>query len=129
MRISDWSSDVCSSDLGRPIRAEADLSEVFSGLDRSSADTRAQREAGARGVEGDHGGHIIGHRFVQHQGLKNMFPQDGNFHVSAHKKPENEWADWTDTGKDVNITVAIAANPTATPNTKKDKQHEGQERE
>ncbi|HEY9540887.1 MAG TPA: DNA/RNA non-specific endonuclease [Luteimonas sp.] len=93
---------------GRPIRAEADLSEVFSGLDRSSAETRAQREAGDRGVEGDHGGHIIGHRFVQDQGLKNMFPQDGNFNVSAYKKLENEWADWIDTGMDVHITVELA---------------------
>src|SRR3546814_11446915 len=57
MRISDWSSDVCSSDL---------------------------------------------------QGLKNMFPQDGNFNVSAYKKLENEWADWIDTGMDVHITVELA---------------------
>src|SRR3546814_8990725 len=38
---------------GRTIRAEADLSDVFSGLDRTSAETRAQREAGDRGVEVD----------------------------------------------------------------------------
>src|SRR3546814_4738947 len=62
----------------------------------------------SRGVEGDHGGHIIGHRFVQDQGLKNMFPQDGNFNVSAYKKLENEWADWIDTGMDVHITVELA---------------------
>src|SRR3546814_6262405 len=100
---------------GRPIRAEADLSEVFSGLDRSSAETRAQREAGDRGVEGDHGGHIIGHRFVQDQGLKNMFPQDGNFNVSAYKKLENEWADWIATGMDVHITVELEPRQLARP--------------
>ena len=99
-----WTND----SEGRPILAEADLTEVFSGLERSSAETRAQREAGDRGVEGDHGGHIIGHRFVQDQGLKNMFPQDGNFNVSAYKKLENEWADWIDTGMDVHITVELA---------------------
>src|SRR3546814_11463797 len=42
------------------------------------------------------------------QGLKNMFPQDGNFNVSAYKKLENEWADWIDTGMDVHITVELA---------------------
>src|SRR3546814_11973457 len=68
---------------GRPIRAEADLSEVFSGLERSSAETRAQREAGDRGVAGAPGGHIIVHRLVPDQGLQNMFPQAGNYKLSA----------------------------------------------
>src|SRR3546814_3501143 len=36
-----------------------------------------------------------------------MFPQDGNFNVSAYKKLENEWADWIDTGMDVHITVEL----------------------
>jgi len=99
-----WTTD----DQGRPIRAEADLSEVFSGLARSSAETRAQREAADRGVEGDHGGHLIGHRFVKDQGLKNLFPQDGNFNVSAYKTLENEWADWIDAGMDVSITVELS---------------------
>ena len=99
-----WTND----SQGRPIRAEADLTEVFSGIDRSSAETRAQGEAADRGVEGDHGGHLIGHRFVQDQGLKNLFPQDGNFNVSAYKKLENEWADWIDAGMDVHISVVLA---------------------
>jgi len=99
-----WTND----SLGRPIRAEADLGEVFSGLERSAAETRAQREAGDRGVDGDHGGHIIGHRFVKDQGLKNMFPQDGNFNVSAYKKLENEWADWIDAGMEVHATVELS---------------------
>ncbi len=99
-----WTNDA----EGRPIRAEADLTEVFSGIDRGSAETRAQREAAGRGIEGDQGGHIIGHRFVKDQGLKNLFPQNGNFNVSAYKKLENEWADWIDTGMDVHITVDLA---------------------
>ena len=41
------------------------------------------------------------------QGLKNLFPQNGNFNVSAYKKLENEWADWVDSGKDVHITVEL----------------------
>jgi hypothetical protein len=98
-----WTND----SEGRPIRAEADLGEVFSGIDRSSAETRAQRESADRGIEGDQGGHLIGHRFVKDQGLKNLFPQNGNFNVSAYKKLENEWADWVDSGKEVHITVEL----------------------
>ncbi|MGN7726268.1 DNA/RNA non-specific endonuclease [Luteimonas sp. 22616] len=98
-----WTND----SEGRPIRAEADLSEVFTGIDRSSAETRAQGESADRGIEGDQGGHLIGHRFVKDQGLKNLFPQNGNFNVSAYKKLENEWADWVDSGKDVHITVEL----------------------
>ncbi|HET6546216.1 MAG TPA: DNA/RNA non-specific endonuclease [Rhodanobacteraceae bacterium] len=99
-----WTNDA----EGRPIRAEADLTEVFSGIERSSAETRAQREAADRGVEGDHGGHLIGHRFVKDQGLKNLFPQNGNFNVSAYKTLENEWADWIDAGMDVHINVELS---------------------
>ncbi|TWI06141.1 DNA/RNA non-specific endonuclease [Luteimonas cucumeris] len=93
---------------GRPIRAEADLSQVFTDLERSNAETDAQREAADRGIEGDHGGHLIGHRFVTDQGLKNLFPQDGNFNVSAYKTLENEWADWIDSGMDVRIRIDLS---------------------
>ncbi|GAA3915038.1 DNA/RNA non-specific endonuclease [Luteimonas lutimaris] len=101
--VVTWTND----SEGRPIRAEADLTEVFTGIDRSSAETKAQRDAAGRGVEGDQGGHLIGHRFVKDQGLKNLFPQNGNFNVSAYKKLENEWADWIDAGMDVHITVGL----------------------
>lgn len=98
-----WTND----SQGRPIHVEADLSEVFDGIDRSSAETDAQRDAADRGIEGDQGGHVIGHRFVKDQGLKNLFPQNGNFNVSAYKTLENEWADWIDSGKEVRITVDL----------------------
>jgi len=98
-----WTND----SQGRPIHVEADLSEVFEGIDRSSAETDAQRDAADRGIEGDQGGHVIGHRFVKDQGLKNLFPQNGNFNVSAYKTLENEWADWIDSGKEVRITVDL----------------------
>src|SRR5690606_32743103 len=101
--VVTWTND----SEGRPIRAEADLTEVFTGIDRSSAETKAQRDAAGRGIEGDQGGHLIGHRFVKDQGLKNLFPQNGNFNVSAYKTLENEWADWIDAGMDVHITVAL----------------------
>lgn len=98
-----WTLDA----LGRPVRAEATLREVFTDLDRSSAETRAQGEAADRGVEGDHGGHIIGHRFVKDQGLDNLFPQNGDFNISAYKTFENEMADWVEAGAEVRVTVDL----------------------
>jgi hypothetical protein len=98
-----WTND----SQGRPVHADADLSEVFDNIDRSPAETQAQSESADRGIEGDQGGHLIGHRFVKDQGLKNLFPQNGNFNVSAYKTLENEWADWIDNGKDVHISVDL----------------------
>lgn len=98
-----WTND----SQGRPTHVEADLSEVFDGIDRSPAETQAQGDAADRGIDGDQGGHVIGHRFVKDQGSKNLFPQNGNFNVSAYKTLENEWADWIDSGKEVRITVDL----------------------
>ena len=98
-----WTLDA----VGRPIRAEATLREVFVDLDRSSAEQRAQGEAADRGIEGDHGGHIIGHRFVKNQGLDNLFPQNGDFNISAYKTLENEMADWVETGAEVRVAVDL----------------------
>jgi len=92
---------------GRPVRAEATLKEVFTDLERSSAETRAQGDAADRGVEGDHGGHIIGHRFVKDQGLDNLFPQNGDFNISAYKTLENEMADWVEAGAEVRVTIDL----------------------
>lgn len=92
---------------GRPVRAEATLKEVFTDLARSSAETRAQGDAADRGVEGDHGGHIIGHRFVKDQGPDNLFPQNGDFNISAYKTLENEMADWVEAGAEVRVTIDL----------------------
>ncbi len=115
-RIGDNAVTWTNDSQGRPIRAEANLSEVFDGIDRSSEETDAQREAADRGIEGDQGGHLIGHRFVKDQGLKNLFPQNGNFNVSAYKTLENEWADWIDSGKDVRIVVELTPKGQDRPN-------------
>lgn len=116
-RIGDntvtWTNDAD----GRPLRAEADLSEVFRDIDRSSAETRAQSESADRGIDGDQGGHVIGHRFVKDQGLKNLFPQNGNFNVSAYKTLENEWADWIDSGHEVHIDVSLSPQLQDRPDT------------
>lgn len=98
-----WTLDA----LGRPVRAEATLREVFVDLERSSAEQRAQGEAADRGIEGDHGGHIIGHRFVKDQGLDNLFPQNGDFNISAYKTLENEMADWVEAGAEVRVAVDL----------------------
>ncbi|QQP94535.1 DNA/RNA non-specific endonuclease [Lysobacter enzymogenes] len=98
-----WTVD----DRGRPIHAEATLRTVFSDIDRSDAETQAQRTAADRGVDGDQGGHLLGHRFVTDQGLKNLFPQNGNFNMGAYKTLENEWAAWIDKGMDVRVNIEL----------------------
>lgn len=99
-----WTVD----DQGRPLHAQGTLRTVFSELDRSDAETAAQRTAADRGVEGDQGGHLLGHRFVTDQGLKNLFPQNGNFNMGAYKTLENEWAAWIDKGMDVRVSIDLA---------------------
>lgn len=99
-----WTVD----DQGRPLHAEGTLRTVFSEIDRSDAETAAQHTAADRGVEGDQGGHLLGHRFVTDQGLKNLFPQNGNFNMGAYKTLENEWAAWIDKGMDVRVSIDLA---------------------
>jgi len=98
-----WTVD----EQGRPVHAEATLRTVFSELERSDAETQAQRDAADRGIDGDQGGHVFGHRFVTDQGLKNLFPQNGNFNMGAYKTLENEWAAWIDQGMDVRIAIDL----------------------
>lgn len=99
-----WTVD----DQGRPLHAEGTLRTVFSEIDRSDAETAAQRTAADRGVDGDQGGHLLGHRFVTDQGLKNLFPQNGNFNMGAYKTLENEWAAWIDKGMDVRVSIDLS---------------------
>src|SRR3546814_14528151 len=55
MRISDWSSDVCSSDLGEVIVAVRIHPRHFGGL---AADQRASRLLAPFGDAGDHRGRL-----------------------------------------------------------------------
>lgn len=103
----DWTQNAA----GETISARATLGEVFSGASRSSKEATAQGQAAARGVDGDVGGHIIGHRFIQDQGLRNMFPQNAQFNNSAYKKLENEWADWINKkGGSVEVDVQLVGD-------------------
>jgi hypothetical protein len=98
-----WTNDA----QGRPAHAEATLREVHDGAPRSSAEQKAQSDTGKAGLEGDQGGHIIGHRFMPDQGAGNMFPQAGQFNNSAYRTMENEWADWVKAGAEVRVTVDL----------------------
>lgn len=100
---------------GSTVKAEATLREVFPGAKRSSAEVKAQSEAAALGKSDDVGGHIIGHRFVQDQGSKNLFPQNVQFNNSAYKKLENEWADWIKSGKEVQVDVRLSGGTATRP--------------
>jgi DNA/RNA non-specific endonuclease len=100
---------------GYPVRAEGDLREVFPSATRSSAETKAQGQAGDRGQPDDVGGHIFGHRFVLNQGDKNLFPQNGQFNNSAYRKLENEWSDWIKSGKEVRVEIDFSGGTAARP--------------
>lgn len=93
---------------GRPTRAQATLTELHDGTPRSSAESRAQSATGRSGIDGDQGGHIIGHRFLPDQGTVNMFPQAGQFNNSAYRTMENEWAAWIDAGAEVRVDVQLS---------------------
>ena len=84
---------------------------MFSHAKRSSSEVKDQATAAARGTTDDVDGHLIGHRFAQDQGIKNMFPQNANFNNSAFRKVENEWADWINKkGGSVEVEVNLVGN-------------------
>ncbi len=98
-----WSLDA----KGRPVTLDAHLKEIAGGSARSGAEQRAQGLAGKLGIAGDEGGHLLGHRFMDDQGVKNLFPQNANFNRSAYKTMENEWADWLASGREVKLKVSL----------------------
>lgn len=91
---------------GRPVEANATFREVFSGATRSGDEVAAQRNLAGK-LDDDHAGHVIGHRFGLDQGVKNLFPQNGNFNTSAYKKFENEMADFVNAGAEVKTNVKL----------------------
>lgn len=93
---------------GNPESVSGSLRESFSGAKRSSGEVKAQVAVGGSGLPGDHGGHLIGHRFFLDQGEKNLFPQQGNFNVSAFKSIENDYARYTAAGNQVNFTHTLS---------------------
>lgn len=91
---------------GRPVEANATIREVFPGATRSSDELAAQRSLPGK-LGDDHAGHVIGHRFGLDQGVKNLFPQNGNFNTGAYKKFENEMADFVNAGAEVKTDIKL----------------------
>ena len=92
---------------GRPLSVTATLTSTYSEA-RTSQEKQHQRTVGGDArLSSDDGGHIIGHRFMSDQGLKNLFPQDANLNRGAYKSMENEWEDWTKEGYEVRLTVEL----------------------
>ncbi|MFM2481393.1 DNA/RNA non-specific endonuclease [Celerinatantimonas sp. YJH-8] len=99
-----WTLD----EKGRPLSVEATLKSVQK-TERSKEEIKAQGSVGGSSrLEDDDGGHLIGHRFMSDQGLKNLFPQNANLNRSAYKKMENELADWTKEGCQVKLKVVLS---------------------
>lgn len=99
-----WTLD----EKGRPLSVEATLKSTQK-TERSKEEVKAQGSVGGSSrLEDDDGGHLIGHRFMSDQGLKNLFPQNANLNRSAYKKMENELADWTQEGCQVKLKVLLS---------------------
>jgi hypothetical protein len=92
---------------GTTVSASGSLRQYFTGGVRSSAEIQAQADAAAAGIEGDQGGHLIGYRFLPEQGDVNLFPQNGNFNVSAFKTLEHDYARYIDQGYQVNFNHTL----------------------
>ncbi|MHB1059893.1 MAG: DNA/RNA non-specific endonuclease [Rhodanobacter sp.] len=92
---------------GGTVSASGTLRESFSGATRSSAEVQAQADASASGIAGDQGGHLVAHRFVLDQGSVNLFPQEGNFNMSAFKTLENDYARYTSQGYQVDFAHTL----------------------
>lgn len=98
-----WTVD----EKGRPISVEAKLDSTYNEA-RSTGEKKLQASVGGEArLDDDDGGHLIGHRFMSDQGVKNLFPQNANLNRGAYKKMENEWADWTAEGFEVKLMVEL----------------------
>ncbi|MEO9865613.1 DNA/RNA non-specific endonuclease [Yoonia sp.] len=99
---------------GRPISATATLREDFGGTTRG--DEATALAVGRSGSDGDHGGHLVAHRFLGDTPAHGMVPQAGNLNQGAWKRMENEWADWLNKyrpaeGNRVEIDLVIDTDP------------------
>lgn len=99
---------------GLPVSVEAELSEL-AGDDRGGSELYAQTKTRKRGLDDDDAGHIIGHRFMGDQGMKNLFPQNFRCNRGAYKTMENEWAAWIDKGCTVIAKVTLVGGTPERP--------------
>lgn len=102
---------------GRFVSGKAKFEEDFAGRKtRGSDETRAQRDAAARGVDGDQGGHMFAHRFVKDQGSVNLVPQNGDLNNRVWGRMEQEWGDWIESGKHVEVDIRATPAGADRPN-------------
>lgn len=110
--IAIWHLD----EKGKPVAVEATLEKLLGGA-RSKEERALQLEVGKGSeVVGDEGGHLIGHRFMGDQGLKNLFPQNSNLNRGPFKTLENEWADWIEGGYKVDLKILLDPPGSDRPN-------------
>ena len=95
---------------GHTTGVTATLREYHQYAVRSNEEIGAQNTARARGEPGDDAGHIVGHRFVLDEGLKNLFPQEAGFNRGAYKTLENELASWIGAGADVTFNARLGGH-------------------
>jgi hypothetical protein len=100
---------------GNPLSVSGTLREYFTAGTRTSAEIADQAAAAARGLATDQGGHLIGFRFFENQGGKNLFPQDANFNNSSFKILENDYARMIDNGLEVEFRHTLSSFQTARP--------------
>ena len=75
-------------------------------LEKGTRNTSAQTAAGGNDrLPGDHGGHLIGTRFLGSGELDNIVAQNGNVNLSGYKIIENEWDRALKAGKEVYVDI------------------------
>lgn len=98
-----------------PINVEAAIATVYKGRVRSSVELRLQSAAARLGLVDDHGGHLIGHRFIPEGMKENLIPQNSNLNTSAWNTMENEWADWARAGMEVRVKIDVIRSDSLRP--------------
>lgn len=97
---------------GRPISAKGTLREDFGASTRGDNATAI----GKLGDPGDHGGHLVAHRFMGDTPDYGIVPQAGNLNTGAWKTMENEWADWVNKGYEVDYDIGVNPPGAVRPN-------------
>ena len=98
---------------GRPVSSTGTIRQDFGSGPRYDNTTAV----GRLGNPGDQGGHLAGHRFFGDTPDEGIAPQAGNLNMGAWKTMENEWADWTKLGYEVEYKVDVYPPGAVRPDT------------
>ncbi|ATG47262.1 hypothetical protein CEW89_06570 [Celeribacter ethanolicus] len=88
---------------GRPMNSEGTIRQDFGSTRRGDGATGV----GKLGKDGDQGGHLGAHRFFGDTPDQGIAPQAGNLNMGAWRTMENEWADWTKMGYEVDFKIDV----------------------